>query len=106
MGQKYVVLKPIVYKNPNSKLYRQVIKPGDFQLLEFPHLSDNDIKLLIVIRVIAKASKADEKTLLEAKRAALDEQQNRENQAAEKLASDKANAMAKMIEQIGENSNG
>ena len=100
MGQKYIVLKPIVYKNPKSKLYRQVIQPGDFQLVEFPHLSDNDIKLLVKVRVIAKASKNDEKTLLEAKQAILDNQQELENQAAQKLADAKANAMAKMIEKM------
>jgi hypothetical protein len=102
MGQKYIVLKPIVYKNPKSKLYRTVIQPGDFQLLEFPHLSENDLKLLVRIRVLAKASKNDEKRLLEAKRAVQAQQQEKENQQAQQLADDKAKAMAKMIEKLGD----
>ena len=100
MGQKYLVLKPIRYKNPKSELYRQVVRRGE--ILEFPHLSDNDLQLLIMVRVLVEATKADEKTLLQAKSAALAERKATQEQKAQSLADQKASAMAKMIQQIGE----
>lgn len=101
MAQKYLVLKPIRYKNEKSKLYRQVIQRGE--ILEFPHLSGNDLQLLVTIRVLIKASKNDEKRLLDAKSKAQAERQAIEEQKAQSLASQKASAMAKMIEKIGDN---
>lgn len=46
-GQQFRVLKPILYKNPNSKLCRTVVMPGDVSSLDFPHLPDEDIELLL-----------------------------------------------------------
>lgn len=100
MAQKYLVLKPIRYKNPKSALYRQVVDRGE--VLEFPHLSENDLKLLLKVRVLVQASAEDEKALKQARAAKIKEQKAKEQNAADALANQKASAMAKMIKEIGE----
>ena len=50
--KQFVLLQPIVYKNPDHELFRQTVRPGDVETLSFPHLPDEDIQLLQAMKVI------------------------------------------------------
>lgn len=54
---KYKLLKPIVYKNPKSPLYEQVIQPDDpvaANGMDFPHLTPGELALLKKRRVLTE----------------------------------------------------
>lgn len=53
-AKKFEVLKPIVYKNPDSPLYRQTVTPGQVKSLTFPHLPDADINLLVKMKYLGE----------------------------------------------------
>lgn len=54
---RYPILKNICYRNPDSPLYKKIIKPSDPEAagLPFPHLDPKDIVLLQRKRVLGPA---------------------------------------------------
>jgi hypothetical protein len=59
----YLVLKPILYKNPNSKHYRKVL--NKHSILSLSHLTEAEINLLLIKKIVSKteASKPVYKTV-------------------------------------------
>jgi hypothetical protein len=81
--QQFMVLRPIRYKKPGPD-YRKLILPGDKRLVDFPHLPDEDIQLLVKLRIIAPATEKDVKDIEAAEKA--------RERVAEKAAADAAKA--------------
>lgn len=99
--QKFLVLRPIRYKNPDSPLYRKRIAAGE-AIVDFPHLTDQEIKLLIKVKRIAPATASDLAILKKAQQDAEKAERKLEEKKAQSLADQKASAMAKMIQKLGE----
>lgn len=57
MKKKATVLKSIVYKNPKSKRFNELVRPSD-EVLDFPHLTDEQFARLCKMRVLKEATSA------------------------------------------------
>ena len=100
--QKFWVMKPIKYKNPDSDLYLQRITPEDGLALTFPHLPDADIMLLQKKRIIAPVKAADLKELKDAIKAKEAEQAAEEKATAASWEAQKKSAYAKTLANVKE----